>query len=302
VVSEPRTPLFVDLTIPELDKMASNNNVHIGNNYDYWKIRMLIHLRAMGGNNFPTVRDGFVVLKQDEPSPSDNANVLTNDQVMNVFYDALDINEFNRLKNLTTAHEIWIKLMEIHEGTTIMKSAKLYVCKEKFEQFIMKRDESVSNMFNRLNEIVNELKGLDFNVPDVDFTHKFLRPLSEKYDTIITMLVRSDLPRTSPTKVLGEILTQDIFKKSQAKAINLANKVKGESIALKAKASKVIEKEESDNEGNGSESDEEFALFVKKFNKLMKKKKGQFRRGQPSRKMLSMIKSALNVGNLVTLQ
>jgi hypothetical protein len=34
--------LFVDLTIPELDKMASSNNVHIGklshfdgNNYDY---------------------------------------------------------------------------------------------------------------------------------------------------------------------------------------------------------------------------------------------------------------------------
>jgi hypothetical protein len=96
---------------------------------------------------------------------------------MNVFYDALDINEFNRIKNLTTVHEIWIKLMEIHEGTTIVKSAKLYVCNGKFEQFLMKEDESVSDMFNRLNEIVNELKGLGFNVPDVDFTHKFLRSL-----------------------------------------------------------------------------------------------------------------------------
>jgi uncharacterized membrane protein YukC len=83
---------------------------------------------------------------------------------------------------------------------------------------------------------------------------------------------------------LGEILTQDIFKKSQAEAISLAKKVKGESIALKAKASKAIEKEESDGEGNGSESDEELDLFVKKFNKLMKKKKGQFRRGQSSRR------------------
>jgi hypothetical protein len=200
------------------------------------------------------------------PSPtlSDNENVLTNDQAMNVFYDALDINEFNRIKNLTTAHEIWTKVMEIHEGTTIVKSAKLYVCNGKFEQFLMKEDESVSNMFNRLNEIVNELKVLRFNVPDVDFTHKFLRSLPEKYDTIMTMLVRSDLATTSPTKVLGEILTQDIFKKSQAEAMSLAKKVKGESIALKAKASKAIEKEESEDEGNGSESDEELALFVKK--------------------------------------
>jgi hypothetical protein len=98
----------------------------------------------------------------------------------------------------------------------------------------------------------------------VDFTHKFLRSLPEKYDTIVTMLVRSDLTTTSPTEVLGEILTQDIFKRSQVEAMSLAKKVKGESIALKAKASKAIEKEESEDEGNGSESDEELALFVKK--------------------------------------
>jgi hypothetical protein len=291
VVSEPRTPLFVDLIIPELDKMASNNNVHIGkpphfdgNNYDYWKIRMSMHLRAMGGKIWQIVKDGFVVLKQDEQSASDNENILTNDQAMNVFYDALDINEFNRIKNLITAHEIWTKLMEIHEGTIIVKSAKLYVCKGKFEKFIMKEDESVSDMFNWLNEIVNELKELGLDVPDVDFTHKFLRSLLEKYDTIVTMLVRSDLTITSPTEVLGEILTQDIFKKSQAEAISLAKKVKNESIALKAKASKAIEKEESEDEGSGSGSDGELALIVKRFNNFMKKRKGQSRRGQSSRR------------------
>jgi hypothetical protein len=98
------------------------------------------------------------------------------------------------------------------------------------------------------------------------------------------MLVRSDLSTTSPTKVLGEILTQDIFKKSQADAISLAKKVKNESIALKAKASKAIEKEDSDDEENESESDGDMALFVKKFNKFMKKKRGQPRRGQTSRR------------------
>jgi uncharacterized FlaG/YvyC family protein len=87
------------------------------------------------------------------------------------------------------------------------------------------------------------------------------------------------LTTTSPTEVLGEILTQDIFKRSQAEAMSLSKKVKGESIALKAKASKAIEKEESEDEGNGSESDDELALFVKKFNKFMRKKKGQPRRG-----------------------
>jgi hypothetical protein len=131
-----------------------------------------------------------------------------------------------------------------------VESVKLYVCNKKFEQFILKEYESVSDMFNRINEIVNELKGLSLDVPNVDFTHKFLRSLLEKYDTIATMLVRSDLTTTSPTKVLREILTQDIFKKSQAEVISLIKKVKSESIALKAKASKAIKKEESDDEEN----------------------------------------------------
>jgi hypothetical protein len=66
--------------------------------------------------------------------------------------------------------------------------------------------------------------------------------------------------------------------------MSLAKKVKGVSIALKAKASKAIEKEESEDKGNGSESNEELALFVKKFNKFMRKKKGQPRRSQTSRR------------------
>jgi hypothetical protein len=69
-----------------------------------------------------------------------------------------------------------------------VKSAKLYVYKGKFEQFIMKDDESISDMFNRLNEIVNQLKGLGLDVSDVDFSHKFLMSLPEKYGTIVTML------------------------------------------------------------------------------------------------------------------
>jgi hypothetical protein len=140
VVSKLGIPLFLDLTIPKLDKVASNNNMYIGkpplfdeNNYDYWKIRISMHLSAMDGKIWKIVREEFVVLKQDEPSVSDNENILTNDQAMHVFYNALDINKFKRIKNLTTAHEIWTKLMEIHEGTTIVKTAKLYVCKGKFD-------------------------------------------------------------------------------------------------------------------------------------------------------------------------
>jgi uncharacterized protein (UPF0335 family) len=38
------------------------------------------------------------------------------------------------------------------------------MCKSKFNTFIMKKDEDVVDMFDRLNDIVNELKGLGFDV------------------------------------------------------------------------------------------------------------------------------------------
>jgi hypothetical protein len=76
----------------------------------------------------------------------------------------LDINEFDRIKTLTTAHEIWTKLTEIRKDVTIVKSDKLYVYKGKFEQSIMNEDKSLSDMFNQLNEIANELKGSSLDV------------------------------------------------------------------------------------------------------------------------------------------
>ena len=71
------------------------------------------------------------------------------------------MSEFNRVKNLTNANDIWKKLIKIYEGTSSVKEAKLYVLKGKFSEFAMKKDESVAEMFNRLNDIVMSSRGLD---------------------------------------------------------------------------------------------------------------------------------------------
>ena len=96
-------------------------------------------------------------------------------------------------------------------------------------------------MFNRLNDIVNELKGLGFEVPDADFNHKFLRSLPERYDTIVTLLVRSNVKTTTPTQILGEVLTHDMSKKSQEETHGGEIDEKKKSVALKAQHSKYEE-------------------------------------------------------------
>ena len=225
--------------------MTSDNGIHVGkspffdgNNYDYWKIRMSAHLKAMSRKLWRFVSDGYVILESKNLTPLDEENEILNDQGVNVLFSALDVSEFNRVKSLTNANDIWKKLMEIHEGTSSVKEAKLYVLKGKFSEFAMKKDDSVAEMFNQLNDIVNELKGLGFEVPDADFNYKFLRYLPKRYDTIVTLLVRSNVKTATPTQMLGEVLSHDIFKKSQDEAHGGEIDEKKKSVAFKAQDSK----------------------------------------------------------------
>ena len=161
--------------------MTSENGIHVGkpsffdgNNCDYWKVRMTSYLKALSRKIWTIVNDGYVTVDEKNLTPRDEENDLLNDQAVNVLFSALDVSEFNRVKNLKVAKEMWKKLMKIHEGTSSVKETKLYVLKEKFNEFSMKKEESVPEMFNQLNDIVNELKDFGFEVPDVDFSPKFL--------------------------------------------------------------------------------------------------------------------------------
>jgi hypothetical protein len=148
---------------------------------------MMIHLKAMCGIIWKVVDEGYVVLNGANPTQVVNENLLANAQAMNVIIRALCIHEYHRVCKLETAHEMWGKAIEAHEGTSKVKSAKLFICKGKFEKFALLSNEELKDNFSRL------LKELRFDVLKVDIPDKFLRALPPKYETIITLLVRSNL-------------------------------------------------------------------------------------------------------------
>ncbi|CAO2038807.1 unnamed protein product [Urochloa humidicola] len=74
----------------------------------------------------------------------------------------------------------------------------------------------------------------------------------------------------TPTQVLGEVVTNEMFKKSQKKSQGISKESDKKNIAFKANSSSQANKFEKDDED--SDSDKEMTLFVKKFNKFMKKR------------------------------
>jgi hypothetical protein len=96
-------------------------------------------------------------------------------------------------------------------------STKAYIPKEKFASFRMKGDESIPEMFHRLQVLINDLKALGEDVKDKDFSHKFLRCLPSRFGTLVTILVRSGLDTMTPNQALGDVMTDDTYRDDDEK-------------------------------------------------------------------------------------
>jgi hypothetical protein len=89
----------------------------------------------------------------------------------------------------------------------MVKSAKLYMLKDKLSNFKMKDDESILEIFYRLQIIVNDFKSLGDKVKDEDFSHKFFMCLPKKFKTLRTIIFRGELIGVSLNKILGDVMT-----------------------------------------------------------------------------------------------
>jgi len=100
---------------------------------------MISYLKTLSRKLCRIINDGYVILDEKNLTALDEENDLLNDQAVNVLFSCLDVSEFNRVKDLTNANEIWKKLMKIHKGTSSVKEAKLYALKGNFFEFAMKK-------------------------------------------------------------------------------------------------------------------------------------------------------------------
>ena len=102
-----------------------------------------------------------------------------------------------------------------------------------------------------------------------------------------------NLKTKTSTQVLGEVLTHDMFKKSQDEVHSGTIDEKKKSVAFKAQNNKNEEEDDCKEE----ESDEEMAFFVKRFNRFMNKKSFG-KRGQSSKKNPFVDKTCFECGEL----
>jgi hypothetical protein len=88
---------------------------------------------------------------------------------------------FNQVFTLKTANEIWLKLHELHDGTSTVREQKHCLVLNEYNSFAMRDDELVRHMYSHLNLIINELNSIGINkLGDADCKEDYLPATTTK--------------------------------------------------------------------------------------------------------------------------
>ncbi|GJW93952.1 zf-CCHC domain-containing protein [Tanacetum coccineum] len=155
------------------------------------------------------------------------------------------------------------------QSNSQVKDNKIDLLVQQYEQFVISEDESIDSAFARFNTIITSLKALDEGYSSKNYVRKFLRALHPKWREKVTGIEKSkDLTSLSLDELIENLKVHKMIIKKDSEIV----KAKGErkSIALKAK------KQSSDEECSTSRiEDEEYAMAVRDFKKLFKRR-GRF--------------------------
>ena len=114
-----------------------------GTSYGYWKRKIRVYLGSINDQVWDVTENDYAIIDPDNPTNQDKSNKQCNTMALNTLYNAIDPKVFEQIKDCERANEVWRRLEETYEGTPAVKSAKLYILKDKLTSFKMKDDDSI---------------------------------------------------------------------------------------------------------------------------------------------------------------
>jgi bifunctional DNA-binding transcriptional regulator/antitoxin component of YhaV-PrlF toxin-antitoxin module len=187
---------------------------------------------------------------------------------------------------LKSAKEVWDTLFINHDGTKQVREGRIRALKSELNCFVIKEDESPQDMYNLLNKIINKIKSLgSTRWGRREVVDKILSVYMAR-DVQLPLLIREKrgFKKFTPVDVIGRteehLITIKESKISQEMSKMHEQLEKNKGVALKASnkekkssssTSKTVVKEDSDEDSDENMTPEQMTLFIRKFNKVIKK-------------------------------
>ncbi|GKV46223.1 hypothetical protein SLEP1_g53222 [Rubroshorea leprosula] len=226
---------------------------------------------AMKGPYVPmkVAGESEVPKEEVEWNDEDLVKIMINNKAINMLQCALNPTEFHRVSECDTAKEMWDMLEVTHEGTSQAKESKINRLIYMYELFKMKPEESIQDMYTRLNDIVTNLKALGKVYLSQEVVRKVLRSLPKNWEAKLTTIEESkDLNTLKLEDLIGKLMTYEIEVQVDG-GVEVVEKKK-KNVAFKASN----QKEESEDDASNDESSNEediTKLISKEVKRFMKK-------------------------------
>jgi hypothetical protein len=127
-----------------------------------------------------------------------------NAKAKNTLFRGLYKDVFNRVINHRNAHDLWMDICALHEGTRSEREESYHFAMRKLNSFEMLANENTNVMYSCLNILVEEVNVLGLTqISQPDVAMKILSVLLvDKYGHIVTVLHQMDLSVATPTQIL----------------------------------------------------------------------------------------------------
>ena len=234
-----------------------------GINYNYWSTRMRIYMLSSGFDIWNIIQREYTTPTGEYStwSNTQKLDATSNAKAMNILFCALDRNEFNRVSMFTSGYEIWRTLKVSHEGTNKVKLSKISMLKNQFENFKMRPNESINDMYSRFQDIYHALLSLEQKFTDFDVVTKILNSLTDEWERkVLSIEEASDLSTLKPEELIGNLMSYEV--NLQAKRNGTQEK---KNVAFQA------EKDDSNSDN------EDMAMIAKNFKKFLKFNRNKFK-------------------------
>ncbi|GJT33501.1 zf-CCHC domain-containing protein [Tanacetum coccineum] len=250
----------------------------------YWKNRFETYVKSKDLDLWHVITDGdFPPIqnnpetKKDEVVPFHKQNdnfkkkLAKNNEAKMVIYNALPRKEYERIFMCQTAKEILDTLLITHQGNNQVKANKIDLLVQQYEQFTISEKESIDNAFAKFNTIITSLKALDESFSSKNCVRKFLRALHPKWRAKVTAIEESKNLTTLSISNSLEILKvyeEGIKKDSE----NRSKSEREQSRSLLESKKRIYDDVTM---STFDSEDEEYAMAVRDFKKIFKRR-GRF--------------------------
>jgi hypothetical protein len=96
-----------------------------GEDFGYWKNRTCNYLLSQGRNIWEIVQEAYVILDTlDHVTQGELQRYENIYKTLNLITTALGRTVYDRVAHLETAHDVWLKLCNIYEGSSEIKSSR----------------------------------------------------------------------------------------------------------------------------------------------------------------------------------